>query len=96
MKNLPKFVAILRGSALAQAANIARPELVAREHFDLFVGVGRGELLPYGSYYLTRFLNERPLARLRDDLRVLGIARAAISGLAMCLEIVALNANSIA
>ncbi len=39
-----------------------------REYFDLFVGVGRGELLPYGSYYLTGFLNERPLARLREDL----------------------------
>jgi TorA maturation chaperone TorD len=33
-------------------------------------------LLPYASYYLTGFLNERPLARLRDDLRMLGIVRA--------------------
>ena len=30
--------------------------------------LGRGELLPYGSYYLTGFLHERPLARLREDL----------------------------
>ena len=44
-------------------------------HGELFIGVGRGELLPYGSYYLTGFLNERPLARLRDDLRMLGVAR---------------------
>jgi TorA maturation chaperone TorD len=46
-----------------------------REFFDLFIGIGRGELLPYGSYYLTGFLNERPLARLREDLRALGIER---------------------
>ena len=38
--------------------------------------LGRGELLPYGSYYLTGFLHERPLARLRDDLAQLGIERA--------------------
>src|SRR5947209_17297688 len=44
--------------------------------FDLFVGLGRGELLPYASYYLTGFLNERPLSRLRSDLAILGIARA--------------------
>ena len=40
-----------------------------------FDAIGRGALLPYGSYYLTGFLNERPLARLREDLRVLGIER---------------------
>jgi TorA maturation chaperone TorD len=62
-------------SALAQAANEASADSVAREFFDLFIGVGRGELLPYGSYYLTGFLNERPLARLREDLRALGIER---------------------
>jgi TorA maturation chaperone TorD len=42
----------------------------------LFIGLGRGELLPYGSYYLTGFLQERPLARLRGDLLALGIERA--------------------
>src|SRR5581483_6645616 len=63
-------------AALAQAASAARVERVEREYFDLFIGLGRGELLPYGSYYLTGFLHERPLARLRDDLQALGIARA--------------------
>lgn len=62
-------------AALAAAAVDASAESVDREFFDLFVGLGRGELLPYGSYYLTGFLNERPLARLRDDLRVLGVIR---------------------
>lgn len=65
----------LAHSALARAAGNAGAEKVEREFFNLFVGVGRGELLPYGSYYLTGFLNERPLARLRGDLRALGIER---------------------
>lgn len=62
--------------ALALAAKEAGAEKIAREFFDLFIGVGRGELLPYASYYLTGFLHERPLARLREDLQALGIERA--------------------
>jgi TorA maturation chaperone TorD/DNA-binding transcriptional regulator YdaS (Cro superfamily) len=62
-------------ATLAEAASIAVPTEVAREYFDLFVGLGRGELLPYASYYLTGFLNERPLSRLRDDLAALDIER---------------------
>jgi TorA maturation chaperone TorD len=62
-------------AALARAAEAASAEEIAREFFDLFIGIGRGELLPYGSYYLTGFLNERPLARLREDLQALCIER---------------------
>jgi TorA maturation chaperone TorD len=62
-------------ASLAEAAAGGIAETIAREFFDLFIGVGRGELLPYGSYYLTGFLNERPLARLREDLQALGIER---------------------
>jgi TorA maturation chaperone TorD len=62
--------------ALAEAAARADARRVEREYFDLFIGLGRGELLPYGSYYLTGFLHERPLARLREDLAKLDIARA--------------------
>ena len=78
-------VAALRGdasalgvahAALAQAAAAASVERIEREFFELFIGIGRGELLPYGSYYLTGFLNERPLARLRADLTRLCIERA--------------------
>jgi TorA maturation chaperone TorD len=61
---------------LAEAALRISPAQVEREYFDLFVGLGRGELLPYASYYLTGFLNERPLSRLREDLAQLGIERA--------------------
>ena len=32
--------------------------------------------MPYGSYYLTGFVYERPLARLRQDLAQFGIERA--------------------
>jgi len=65
----------LAHAALAERAAATNAERVEREFFDLFIGMGRGELLPYGSYYLTGFLNERPLARLRDDLAQLGIER---------------------
>jgi TorA maturation chaperone TorD len=63
--------------ALAEAAADTSEEKVEREYFNLFIGLGRGELLPYGSYYLTGFLHERPLARLRADLSELGVERAA-------------------
>ncbi len=62
-------------AALAPAAAAPSAERAAREFFDLFIGIGRGELMPYGSYYLTGFLHERPLARLREDLGKLGIER---------------------
>jgi len=63
-------------AALAEASAATTPEAVDGEFFDLFIGVGRGELLPFASYYLTGFLHERPLADLRGDLVRLGIQRA--------------------
>lgn len=60
---------------LAEAAEIQAQD-VEREFFNLFIGLGRGELLPYGSYYLTGFLHERPLARLRQDMAALGVERS--------------------
>jgi TorA maturation chaperone TorD len=62
-------------AALADAADQISIADAEREYFDLFVGLGRGELLPYGSYYVAGFLNERPLARLREDLARFGIER---------------------
>ena len=64
-------------AGLAEAAAATHPTAASREYFALFIGVGRGELLPYASYYLTGFLHERPLAELRGTLRGLGIERAA-------------------
>jgi len=66
----------LAHAALVDAASKAASGAVEREYFGLFVGLGRGELLPYASYYLTGFLNERPLSRLREDLAALGIERS--------------------
>jgi TorA maturation chaperone TorD len=63
-------------TALAEAAARIDSKRVEREYFDLFIGVGRGELLPYASYYRTGFLHGRPLAELREVLRRLGIERA--------------------
>ena len=61
---------------LGRIASSATAQSVEDEYNTLFVGLGRGELLPYGSYYLTGFLNEKPLAVLRDDMKALAIVRA--------------------
>ena len=63
-------------AALAEAASTTSAARIEREYFNLFIGLGRGELMPYGSYYLTGFLHDRPLARLREDLSAIGVARA--------------------
>lgn len=66
------------GRQLAVLANVARqaqPDEIPHEYHDLFIGLGRGELVPFGSYYLTGFLHEKPLARLRDEMAALGIER---------------------
>jgi TorA maturation chaperone TorD len=60
-------------SDLARTAETSRD--LEREYHDLFIGLARGELVPYGSYYLTGFLYEKPLANLRRDMALLGIAR---------------------
>lgn len=60
---------------LAKAAARTSPAELEDEFQDLFIGVGRGELMPYGSWYLTGFLMEQPLARLRSELAMLGFAR---------------------
>lgn len=98
-----KRVAMLRGDGsdlgmahveLASAAATVDDAAASKEFFDLFIGLGRGELLPYASYYLTGFLHERPLARVREDMDMLGIERAGVSRepedhIAILLEIMA-------
>ena len=63
-------------NGLARVAKASKPKKVASEFNALFIGLGRGELLPYASYYLTGFLNEKPLAALRNDMATRGITRA--------------------
>ena len=63
-------------TALARVAGVSTPRAVESEFNALFIGLGRGELLPYASYYLTGFLNEKPLASLRRDMAARGMRRA--------------------
>ena len=67
------------GSACLTLAHLAKSidnGLIRNEYVSLFIGVGRGEILPFASYYLTGFLNEKPLASLRQDMAAIGIVRA--------------------
>ena len=61
---------------LAKLASVTSEENAEREFNALFIGLGRGELLPYASHYLTGFLNEKPLANLRQEMAERGIQRA--------------------
>jgi len=61
--------------SLVGAMRQATPASAATEFSALFGGVGKPEVFLYGSYYLSGFLNERPLAQLRQDLAGLGLAR---------------------
>lgn len=78
-------LALLRGDAsplgaahadLGEAASRADEASAKREYFDLFSGLGKVQLLPYSSHYLTGSLYGRPLARLRDTFQHLGIEKA--------------------
>jgi TorA maturation chaperone TorD len=61
---------------IASAAHDASIKDIECEFFELFLGIGCGEIVPCASFYLTGFLHERPLMRLREDLLRLGIERA--------------------
>jgi TorA maturation chaperone TorD len=61
---------------LVKACRTARAEAVREEYEQLFIGVGKPEVMLYGSYYIAGFLMEKPLAVLRTDLARLGLQRA--------------------
>ena len=66
------------GVAMQALADAAKSQDVKRLEFefnDLFIGLGRGEIVPYGSWYLTGYLMEQPLSDLRDHLAALGFER---------------------
>ena len=63
-------------SVLATLATKIANDEIRDEYMRLFIGVGRGEILPYASYYLTGFLNDKPLAKLRNEMQAMGIERA--------------------
>ena len=62
-------------SMLGLSARAATPIELDDEYHALFIGLGRGELVPYASWYLTGFLMEKPLGVLRNDLATMGFAR---------------------
>lgn len=66
---------LLSMSTLGLAAKSTELSAIDDEYHDLFIGLGRGELIPYASWYLTGYLMEKPLSILRDDLKALGFER---------------------
>lgn len=51
-------------------------DVAIQDEYDaLFGGVGKPEIYLYASHFLSGFLNEKPLARLRTELAQLGPAR---------------------
>ncbi len=66
---------LLSMSSLGLAAQSTELSAIDDEYHLLFVGLGRGELVPYASWYLTGYLMEQPLSILRDDLALLGFER---------------------
>lgn len=67
---------MLAMSTLALSAQRHKPDTIEEEFYQLFIGLGKGEVVPYGSWYLTGFLMEKPLSHLRDDLSRLGFQRS--------------------
>jgi len=66
----------LAWTLLRTAAHQYTLEQIDDEYHELFIGVGRGAVVPYASWHLTGFLMEKPLGALRADLRKLGFERA--------------------
>ncbi len=60
---------------VASARSLSQAQIAA-EYNSLFGGVGKPEVYLFGSHYLSGFLNEKPLVRLRDDLAELGLGRS--------------------
>jgi TorA maturation chaperone TorD len=61
--------------ALVGVAREMTDQAIQGEYETLFGGMGKPEVYLYGSHFLSGFLNEKPLARLRTDLTRLGLAR---------------------
>ncbi len=60
---------------LRKSASLYSAEQINDEYHKLFIGLGRGEVVPYGSWHMTGFLMEKPLGQLRADLNLLGFER---------------------
>lgn len=74
----PRAGAFLEESwrALVGRARQLSDVAIQAEYDTLFGGIGRPEVYLYGSHYLSGFLNEKPLAKLRSDLSAMGLERS--------------------
>ncbi|MUK63000.1 molecular chaperone [Aliivibrio fischeri] len=63
-------------SVISDAAKKSEQEALEDEYQNLFIGVGRGEVMPFGSWHMAGALMEKPLVALRQDLMQLGFERA--------------------
>ena len=89
---------------LKLSAAHAREDELDDEYHALFIGLGHGEVIPYGSWYQTGYLMDKPLAKLRQDLAMLGIERQAhiyepedhIAAVCECMAILIDNASEYA
>jgi TorA maturation chaperone TorD len=61
--------------ALVGAARAQDAAAIAEEYDALFGGVGKPEVYLFGSHYISGYLNEKSLVRLRDTLAALGLGR---------------------
>ncbi|MEH0667061.1 molecular chaperone TorD family protein [Vibrio scophthalmi] len=61
--------------SLNRAAKHVELSQLEDEFFELFIGIGRGEVVPFASWHLTGSLMEKPLAELRQTLAKLGFER---------------------
>ena len=59
---------------LAHLAGRTSPEAASREYHELFIGLDRGELVPYGSHYRSGLQEDHPLVQIRADMARRGIA----------------------
>jgi TorA maturation chaperone TorD len=78
----PQPGSFLEGSwhDLVAAMRSMRADAAADEHAALFIGAGKADVLPYGSFHIAGTLNDQPLVVLRTDLAALGLASAAPEG----------------
>jgi len=73
----PQSTMLTAWAGLKLAAQHTEVTQLAEEYQALFIGLGRGEIVPYASWYLTGMLMDKPLAILREDMRRLGFIREA-------------------
>ena len=63
-------------NALCAAAAATTADAAQDEYAALFVAIGKPPVVLYASWHLTGFMMEKPLAKLREDLAELGLARS--------------------